>query len=63
MASVLLHMKYGAELAKGILEKLSFNPKLSRKIVSIIEIHDEPEKVFAMRDPSATLIIEADRPE
>ena len=61
MASVLLHMKYGAELAKGILEKLSFNPKLSRKIVSIIEIHDEPEKVFAMRDPSATLIIEADR--
>lgn len=54
-------MKYGAELAKGILEKLSFNPKLSRKIVSIIEIHDEPEKVFAMRSSSATLIIEADR--
>ena len=59
--SVSLHMKYGADLAKGILKKLGFGPELSRKIVSIIAIHDEPEKVFAMKDPSATLVVEADR--
>ena len=59
--SALLHMKYGADLAKEILKKLGFGPELSRKIVSIIAIHDEPEKVFAMKDPSATLVVEADR--
>lgn len=59
--SALLHMKYGADLAKGILKKLGFNHELNQRIISIIAIHDEPEKVFAMKDPSATLVVEADR--
>ena len=59
--SAMLHMKYGADLAKGILKKLGFGRELSQRIVSIIAIHDEPEKVFAMKDPSATLVVEADR--
>jgi len=59
--SVSLHMKYGADLAKGILKKLGFGREVSQRIVSIIAIHDEPEKVFAMKDPSATLVVEADR--
>lgn len=59
--SAILHMKYGADLAKGILKELGFGSELSRRIVSIIAIHDEPERVFAMKDPSATLVVEADR--
>lgn len=58
--SVSLHMKYGAELAERILYELDFEPERRTKIASIIAIHDEPEKVFAMGDPSATLVVEAD---
>ena len=59
--SLSLHMKYGAALAREILEDLNCNPQKANTIVSIIAIHDEPDKVFAMEDPSATLIVEADR--
>jgi len=59
--SLSLHMKYGAVLAREILEDLGFHPQKTHTIVSIIAIHDEPDKVFAMKDPSATLIVEADR--
>lgn len=59
--SLSLHMKYGAGLAREILEDLGYDPQKTHTIVSIIEIHDEPDKVFAMKDPSATLIVEADR--
>jgi HD superfamily phosphodiesterase len=59
--SLSLHMKYGAVLAREILEDLGCDPQKTHTIVSIIAIHDEPDKVFAMKDPSATLIGEADR--
>lgn len=58
--SVSLHMIYGAELAEGILGELGFDPEQRYRITSIIAIHDEPEKVFAMGNPSATLVVEAD---
>ena len=59
--SLSLHMKYGAVLAKPILDELRYDPQKITTITSIIAIHDEPDKVFAMEDPSATLIVEADR--
>lgn len=59
--STSLHMKHGAVLSEEILEKLDYNPELSRRIVSIIAIHDEPEKIFRMGDSSAILVVEADR--
>jgi HD superfamily phosphodiesterase len=55
------HMKHGALLAKPILDKLGYDPQKITTITSIIAIHDEPDKVFAMEYPSATLIVEADR--
>jgi uncharacterized protein len=58
--SVDLHMKYGAALAKTILEKLGYNAEKIRTIVSIIAIHDKPEQIFTMENPSATLVLEAD---
>jgi len=59
--SLSLHMKYGAVLAREILEDLACDTQTTNTIVSIIAIHDEPDKVFAMKDPLATLIVEADR--
>lgn len=59
--SVSLHMKHGAVLAREILDDLGCDPQKAHTIVSIIEIHDEPDKIFAMGNPSATLIVEADR--
>jgi HD superfamily phosphodiesterase len=59
--SLSLHMKYGAVLAREILEDLNCDPQKANTIVSIIAIHDDPDKVFAMGNPSATLIVEADR--
>jgi uncharacterized protein len=59
--SLSLHMKYGAVLAGEILRDIGCEPEKIRTIVSIIEIHDEPDKVFAMENSSATLIVEADR--
>ena len=54
------HMKRGAALAKRILETLGYNLQITRRIVSIIAIHDRPEKIFAMKNPSATIVFEAD---
>jgi HD superfamily phosphodiesterase len=59
--SLSLHMKQGAVLAKKILDDLEYDPQKITTIVSIIAIHDEPDKVFAMENPSATLMVEADR--
>jgi len=59
--SLFMHMKYGAELAEEILQDMCFEPEKTHTIVSIIAVHDEPDKVFAMKDPSAILIVEADR--
>jgi len=59
--SLSLHMKQGAVLAQEILKDLGYDPRKTNTIISIIAIHDEPDKVFAMENPSATLIVEADR--
>jgi HD superfamily phosphohydrolase YqeK len=59
-ASVDLHMKHGAALAKKILEKLGCPMETRQAIVSIIAVHDRPEKIFAMENASATLVFEAD---
>jgi HD superfamily phosphodiesterase len=56
-----LHMKHSAVLARDILQALEYDPVKSRSIVSIIAIHDDPEKAFAIENPSATLVVEADR--
>ena len=58
--SVDLHMERGAALAKPILEKLGYDREMTRAIVSIIAVHDRPQKIFAMENPSATLVLEAD---
>ncbi len=59
--SLSLHMKYGAVLAREILKDLGYDPRKTNTIITIIAIHDEPDKVFAMENPSATLIVESDR--
>ncbi len=59
-ASVELHMKRGAGLAKQILEGLDYEIGMTQAVVSIIAVHDRPEKIFAMKSPSATLVFEAD---
>ena len=59
--SLYMHMKYGAELASEILKDMGYESERADTIVSIIAVHDEPDKVFAMKNPSATLIVEADR--
>ncbi|QTA93064.1 HD domain-containing protein [Desulfonema magnum] len=56
-----LHMERGAELANKILQDIGYNPVKRCVIVSIISVHDIPEKIFAMENPSATLVMEADR--
>jgi HD superfamily phosphodiesterase len=61
VVSVSLHMRNGAALAREILDDLGWDPKKTQTIVSIIEIHDETDKILALDDPSAILIIEADR--
>ena len=58
--SVLLHMKYGAELSREILESINYDQTLINKIVSIIAIHDNPGKILAMQDIDATIVFEAD---
>jgi HD superfamily phosphodiesterase len=59
-ASVDVHMKHGAARAKQILEKLVYPVEKTQIIVSIIAVHDRPEKIFAMENPSATMVLEAD---
>ncbi len=58
--SVVDHMRHGAELSKGILENLRYDGEKTKTIVSIIAVHDIPEQVFAMGNPSATMVAEAD---
>jgi uncharacterized protein len=59
--SLALHMQQGALLADGLLQDMGYDPEIRRHIVAIIAVHDEPEKIFAMNDPSATMVVEADR--
>ncbi len=56
-----LHMQQGARLADELLSDLGYDPAARRRIVAIIAVHDEPEKIFEMDDPSATMVVEADR--
>lgn len=58
--SVALHMEIGAGLAKTILEKLEYDSRLTRDIVSIIAVHDNQKAIIDMNNPSATLVFEAD---
>lgn len=58
--SVVLHMELGANLARKILEKLNYDPKLIRDIVSIIAVHDNQRAIIDLNNPSATLVFEAD---
>ncbi len=53
-------MIHGAALANRILEKLGYEMAKIQAIVSIIAVHDRPEKIFAMEDHSATLVLESD---
>jgi HD superfamily phosphodiesterase len=55
------HMKYGALLAKDILRELGYRDEWSRRIISIIAIHDNRQKVFKINDSSAIIVFEADR--
>ena len=59
--SVNLHMLYGAEMAVEILEEMGYDPEKISVITSIIAVHDIPDKVFTMDNPSAILVMEADR--
>ena len=56
-----LHMQQGARLADELLENMEYDPQTRRRIVAIIAVHDEPDKIFKMNDPSATMVVEADR--
>jgi uncharacterized protein len=58
--SVELHMKYGAESAKCILQDLHYPEDAIQTIVSIVAIHDEPRIILNMENPSALLVFEAD---
>jgi HD superfamily phosphodiesterase len=59
--AALFHQKKGSELAGEILEDLDYQPELALKILEYIEVHDQPERVFALNCLQATLCFEADR--
>ncbi len=59
--SLRLHMEIGARLARGILGRLGCDPERIEAVAAIIAVHDNQEKVFAMADPSAILVAEADK--
>lgn len=59
--SVHLHMRYGVEMAAEILEEMGCDPEKISVITSIVAVHDVPDKVFTMDNPSAILVMEADR--
>ena len=59
--AALFHQKKGSELAGEILEDLDYQPELAPKILDYIEVHDQPERVFALNCLQATLCFEADR--
>lgn len=58
--SLVLHMKYGAEMAKEILEELDFKDEEIKRITKIISVHDNPSEIFSMEDDSALVLYEAD---
>ena len=55
------HMKQGGIFAAEILRELHYPPDKIELIASIIAVHDLPDAIFALNNPSATLIFEADR--
>ncbi|MCG7854061.1 MAG: hypothetical protein MIO92_16220 [Methanosarcinaceae archaeon] len=59
--AALFHQKKGSELAREVLEDLAYQPELALKILDYIEVHDQPERVFALNCLQATLCFEADR--
>lgn len=59
-ASVRLHMSHGAEIARKVLEALSWDPAVTQQIADIIAVHDAPGKIKALHDLDATLVFEAD---
>ena len=54
-------MQHGAKMAAKILDEIGFNPQKAETVSAIIAVHDDPEKAFALDDPSAILVVEADR--
>jgi len=59
--SLQLHMAESARMATEILKDLDFTPDKTATIAAIIAVHDEPDKIVALNDISATLVMEADR--
>ena len=59
--SLQLHMAESARMATEILKDLSFTQGRQAKITAIIAVHDDPDKIFALNNISATLVMEADR--
>ena len=59
--SLQLHMEHSARIAQEVLQELTFDRDKRTRIVSIIAVHDDPDKIFALNDVSATLVMEADR--
>jgi len=60
-ASVKLHMQYGAKMAADILSQIQYNRSIRNTIVTIVAAHDDQDAIFAMNNPSANLVMEADR--
>ncbi len=58
--SVHLHMLLGTQIASNILSDLEWDIEMIQKIVSIIAVHDVPEKILALNDLNSTLVFEAD---
>lgn len=55
------HMIQGARLARDILDPTPFPPAGKEHVLRIIACHDEPEAVWALDEPEAVLVMEADR--
>ena len=54
------HMKFGAELAKGILEKVKYPKEKIKKVCKIIAVHDNPEIGLPIRCQEGKVLKEAD---
>ena len=59
-ASVRLHMCYGADISREVLEALDWDLAEAQRIAEIIAVHDAPEKIEALHDLDATLVFQAD---
>lgn len=55
------HMAASARIADAVLRELHFAPDKRARIVAIIAVHDDPDRILALNDLSATLVMEADR--